>query len=292
MVPEAQTFSPAPGVQLGYRALPSPPNPSLPTLLMIHPFITDGSFYAPQFEDPQLGGQAGKKWNMIAIDIHGHGDSTGRKEFNYWDTAFDTALLLDHLGIKNVTIVGTSQGGFVATRLAIHRPDLVKDIIYAGSSVLLETKNSYDGIIFFTNNFPYVEDNLGIVVQGGFGFDHTAANATKEQKAAAEKWLNVWKTRYGGSPENEERALGCTKQLLGRDDIIPRLKELKTKIHIMHGENDSIYTVAEHAEGSKKVLEEHDLLASYTIVPGGAHYLSFEKWQEINPRLIQIMTEA
>jgi pimeloyl-ACP methyl ester carboxylesterase len=94
MVPAAQTFSPATSVQFGYRALPSTPDPSLPTLLLIHPFITDGSFFAPQFEDPELGGQAGKKWNMIAIDIHGHGDSTGRQEFTYWDTASDAALLL------------------------------------------------------------------------------------------------------------------------------------------------------------------------------------------------------
>ncbi|KAF8542723.1 Alpha/Beta hydrolase protein [Trichophaea hybrida] len=121
---------------------------------------------------------------MIAVDIHGHGDTTGRDEFTFWDTATDIALLLDNFNIRNVVICGTSQGGFVATRLALHRPDLVKRIVYAGSTLLLETPESYAGITHLTTGFP-------------------------------------------GKPEKEALMQEAVKQLLQRDDIVPRVSELR-----------------------------------------------------------------
>jgi pimeloyl-ACP methyl ester carboxylesterase len=93
-LPDLQHHTLPNGVTLGYRSVPSVPNPAFPTLLLLHPFITDSSFFSPQFTDPILGGEAGGKWNMIAVDIHGHGTTTGRDEFTFWDTATDIALLL------------------------------------------------------------------------------------------------------------------------------------------------------------------------------------------------------
>jgi pimeloyl-ACP methyl ester carboxylesterase len=90
-LPAPQTLALSNGVTLGYRSAPAVPNPHLPTLVLLHPFLTDSSFFEPQFTDPLL---AGKEWNMIAVDIHGHGNTTGRENFNYWDTATDLGLLL------------------------------------------------------------------------------------------------------------------------------------------------------------------------------------------------------
>lgn len=106
-LPDLQLHCLSKGIKLGYLAAPPVPNPALPTLLLLHPFMTDGSFFEPQFTDPILGGEAGEKWNIIAIDIHGHGGTHGRPEFTYWDGANDIALLLVRLPIYH------SVGGFL-----------------------------------------------------------------------------------------------------------------------------------------------------------------------------------
>ncbi|KAI5855733.1 Alpha/Beta hydrolase protein [Tricharina praecox] len=285
-LPVLQLLSLTNGVQLGYRSAPAVPKSDLPTLVLLHPFITDSSFFEPQFTDPQL---ADQKWNMIAVDIHGHGNTTGRDEFTYWDTATDVGLLLDHFDIPKATFCGTSQGGFIATRLALQRPRLVNRIVYAGSSILVETAESKASITYLTTDFPYIEENLALVNKAGFGVDINSPDATQREIDAGNHWIATWKERYGGSPENEARMVKVTNQLLERDDIVPRVGELDVKIDVMHGELDEIYTVDVHANGTRAVLEANDLLGSFEIVPGGAHYLSWGKWERVNAKLVEIM---
>lgn len=115
-LPDLQLHCLSKGIRLGYLAAPPVLNPALPTLLLLHPFMTDGYFFEPQFTDPILGGEAGEKWNIIAIDIHGHGATHGRPEFTYWDGANDIALLLVRLPIYH------SVGGFFFLFLSFSFP--------------------------------------------------------------------------------------------------------------------------------------------------------------------------
>lgn len=80
------------GTNIAYRCLPPIPNRTLPTLFLIHPLLTDSTFFAPQFSDPALG--RGTIWNLIAVDVHGHGYTSGRSNFDYWDMAEDVGLLM------------------------------------------------------------------------------------------------------------------------------------------------------------------------------------------------------
>jgi pimeloyl-ACP methyl ester carboxylesterase len=45
------------------------------------------------------------------------------------DLAFDYVDLLDAAGIEQPTVVGVSLGGWIATDLAVHRPDLVRRLV-------------------------------------------------------------------------------------------------------------------------------------------------------------------
>jgi hypothetical protein len=53
--------------QRRYRSASPAPEPYLPALVMLHPFITDSSFFEPQFTDPLL---ADQKRNMVAVGTH------------------------------------------------------------------------------------------------------------------------------------------------------------------------------------------------------------------------------
>ena len=75
-----------------------------------------------------------KNHQVIAIEQMGHGhspDIEGRA-FSYEDMTEDTAALLTKLGIKDADVVGWSDGGQIALRLAAFHPELVRRVVASG----------------------------------------------------------------------------------------------------------------------------------------------------------------
>lgn len=88
-----------------------------------------------------------KKYKVIALDSRGQGKSTGdSKKITYELMAKDVNELLQHLQLKNVNILGWSDGGNIALIVAMQYPDKVKKMAVMGtvlfnndSSVTTET---------------------------------------------------------------------------------------------------------------------------------------------------------
>jgi hypothetical protein len=111
----------------------------------------------------------------------------------------------------------------------------VNHIVYCGSSILVETPESKAGISYLCTGFPNIEENLVLVTKAGLGVDPTSPDATAQEIEIGNYWIRVWKERYGGSPEKELKMQKCVNTLLERDDIVPRVGDLKKglKIHVM-----------------------------------------------------------
>ena len=71
---------------------------------------------------------------VIAVELQGHGHtpSTDRPP-TFDNSAADLAALLDRLTLGSVDVLGFSNGGQTAMRLAIARPDLVRRLIAASA---------------------------------------------------------------------------------------------------------------------------------------------------------------
>jgi pimeloyl-ACP methyl ester carboxylesterase len=108
------------GIEASYR-LSTPFNPKKPTLVLINSFLTASPLYNPQFLSRQLTDVL----NLLAIEPLGHGKTKllGSSCFTYWDSAMMNLQALDKLGIEKAYILGTSQGGWIAARMALLRPD-------------------------------------------------------------------------------------------------------------------------------------------------------------------------
>lgn len=110
------------GIDVGYRLSSSRPDPSKPTLVLIIPFTTTVDYYLPEFENPALT----DKLNLLAIEPLGHGATQTKSEtWTYWDTSIMALQLLQALGIDRAFAMGTSQGGWIAVRMALLAPEKV-----------------------------------------------------------------------------------------------------------------------------------------------------------------------
>ncbi len=100
-----------------------------PAVLLIHGLGWDHSLWNPTLQ------QFAPRYRMIAADTRGHGGSD--KPPGPYDMAMfarDYAALVDSLGLKRLCVVGLSQGGMVAQKLALLRPDLVSALMLISTS--------------------------------------------------------------------------------------------------------------------------------------------------------------
>lgn len=75
-----------------------------------------------------------KNYQLIMVDMRGHGDSTGEfpeNKFTLEAMTADLPHLLDYLGIKKAHVAGVSMGGVIAQMFAYSYPDYVKSLILA-----------------------------------------------------------------------------------------------------------------------------------------------------------------
>src|SRR5215469_14903821 len=108
------------GIDVSYRMAKSY-RPNKPTLIMINPFTTCAELYRGQLQNATLV----DAMNLVAIEPLGHGDTRTRvtETFTYWDSAIMIQQAMDALGIKKAFLLGISQGGWIATRIALYAPD-------------------------------------------------------------------------------------------------------------------------------------------------------------------------
>ena len=106
-----------------------------PPLLLIHGSGASGASWGP------VAGALAGHHHVIRADLPGCGQSPPAPSYDVPEQAGRVAVLLDDLGLRHVTLVGHSSGGYVATALAEQRPDLV------GSLALISTGPSLDALL-------------------------------------------------------------------------------------------------------------------------------------------------
>lgn len=120
----AQTTIRVPHLQTtaGYRVSGSGIDSTKPTLVLINSMCTTSSLFNAQFESETLT----EAVNLLAIEPLGHGaTSTPLEHFTYWDSALVALQVMDALGVKKAFALGTSQGGWMVTRMALLAPERV-----------------------------------------------------------------------------------------------------------------------------------------------------------------------
>jgi pimeloyl-ACP methyl ester carboxylesterase len=264
---------------------------SLPTLVMVNSFSTSVELYRPQFADEQLTATA----NLLALEPYGHGRTRASYEqFTYWDSAVANLQVLDALGIPEAFVLGTSQGGWVAARMAMLAPRVVKGVVALGTSMDSESQRSrdlgcWDGIGFCTPAIDALAGSVGddwviptelvdAVLDEGFGEDVPPGERPF--------WYATHQTNYAGDA-GRERLRISTINLRDRDGLHARLDSVRCPVLWMQGTADPVYSVANAEDEIKLFVNSPD--AELRVVQGGRHFLSATHPDEVDTATIEFI---
>jgi len=264
---------------------------SLPTLVMVNSFSTSVELHRPQFGDEKLAATA----NLLALEPYGHGETRASyKQFTYWDSAVAGLQVLDALGIAEAFVLGTSQGGWVAARMAMLAPRVIQGIIPLGTSMDFESQRSrdlgcWDGIGFCTPAIDALAGSVGddwvipielvdAVLQEGFGEDVPPEDRTF--------WQGVHQQNYVGDAGRERLRISSIN-LRDRDGLHGRLDSVRCPVLWMQGTADRVYSVANAEETIGLFVNSAD--AQLRVVEGGQHFLSASNPDDVNTAAVEFI---
>ncbi|EHK17768.1 uncharacterized protein TRIVIDRAFT_194914 [Trichoderma virens Gv29-8] len=276
------------GINVGYRL--SFTDSSVPTLVLINPFTTTADYYQPEFESGQLAG----KLNLLAVEPLGHGATHTKSEtYTYWDSAIMTLQLLDILEIDHAFVAGTSQGGWIAARMALLSPQRIDGLILIGTSMDLESPESrelgcWDGpqataslVTMSADISPHDDFEPGsayvdFLMQIGYG-----EKVTEDLK---QKWAKSIQKIYSRDAGKKMICMAAVC-LSSRDGLYARLPHLRCPVLWMQGTDDVVFSVA-NAEKEIKLFT-NAAEAKLVVMQGGVHFLSFTHGNEIEKNIVE-----
>ena len=277
------------GSTVGYT-FGGPYGPALPTLVLINSYTTSAELYRPQFADPALGSAA----NLLALEPYGHGRTRASyQHFTYWDSAVANLQALDALGIREAFVLGTSQGGWIAVRMALLAPDVVRGLIPLGTSMDRESPRSrdlgcWDGVGFNTPLIDELAEPVGAdwvvpdeVVDGVF--NTAMGGLTGEERRF---WRAAYRANYAGDA-GRHRLRISTVNLRDRDGLHGRLDEVRCPVLWLHGTADQVYSVPNAQEEIRMFTRSPE--ARPETVQGGQHFLSASNPTEVDAAAIEFV---
>ena len=268
-----------------------PYDASLPTLVLVNSFTTSVELYRPQFAHAELSATA----NLLAIEPYGHGETrTAYEHFTYWDTALAALQVLEALDIAEAFVLGTSQGGWVAARMAVLAPDVVKGIVPLGTSMDYESSRSrdlgcWDGISFCTPAVDALAERVGDdwVIPGEL-VDAVLHEGLGESVSPEERsfWHATYRRNYAGDA-GRSRLRMCTVNLRDRDGLHGRLDSVRCPVLWMHGTEDKVYSVANAEDEIRRFVNAAD--AELRVVEGGQHFLSASNPDDVSTATVEFI---
>ncbi|MGY1722715.1 alpha/beta fold hydrolase [Blastococcus sp. SYSU DS0533] len=266
-------------------------DPSLPTLVMVNSFTTSVELYRPQFADEQLAGTA----NLLAIEPYGHGQTRAAyAQFTYWDTAIAGLQVLDALGIPDAFVLGTSQGGWIAARMAMLAPDRIKGIVPLGTSMDFESQRSrelgcWNGVEFCTPAIDALAQPVGDdwVIPTEL-VDATLAEGMGDDVPDDERafWHRTHQENYTGDAGRERLRISSIN-LRDRDGLHGRLDSVRCPVLWLHGTADRVYSVP-NAE-AEIGLFTGSAKAELRVIEGGQHFLSATHPEVVNAAAVEFI---
>ena len=222
-------------------------------------------------------------YRAIAHDRRGHGRSAQPSDGNDMDTyADDLAQLLDHLDVKDATMVGFSTGGGeVARYIGRHGTRRLKKAVLVSAipPLMLKTENNplgtpieaFDGLrkAFLENRSKFFRD-----IPSGPFYGFNKPGAKPDQGLIDFWWLQGMQCGYKATYE-------CIK-VFSETDLTEDLKKFDIPTLIVHGDADQVVPIVASARQGTKLIKDNKLL----VYEGAPHGLTDTHRDRLNADLL------
>ncbi|MDI1478854.1 alpha/beta hydrolase [Polyangium sp. y55x31] len=225
---------------------------------------------------------AARGYRCIAHDRRGHGRSSQPYGGNEMDTyADDLAQLIEHLDLRDVTLVGHSTGGGEVTRyIGRHGSARVAKLVLVGAvpPLMLKTEANPGGLpieIFDGIRAAVTADRSQFfkdLPTSFYGANRPGGRLSEGLRDSF--WLQ-------GMQAGLKNALDCIKAF-SETDFTEDLKKVDVPMLILHGDDDQIVPIGASALSTVKLVKGAEL----KVYPGGSHGLPSVNKDQINADLL------
>lgn len=213
---------------------------------------------------------------VVMLDHPGFGDSEGPSDGSYLDRlarARHAAAVLDALALGPATLVGHSEGGFMALWLAASRPELVRSALVVtsgGSSPMLDDERDEAWMAASARAYDYL---------GRTRDEQTFVRTEQEGRRRPDPEFdaillqNFRRDLAGGHVEMFRRRARqaptyARYTALQEEHLFPILQRIRCPVDLVWGEADFTVPVARG-----QLLQALVPGARFTTVPGAGHYV-------------------
>ncbi|MBT9299358.1 alpha/beta hydrolase [Rhodococcus sp. GOMB7] len=235
-------------------------------IIFLHGFLMDGTMFDQQVNT------LGADFRCITVDsrCHGQTEESGH-DFTLWDLANDAIAVLDHLGISKATVVGMSQGGMVAQRVALANPERVSALVLIGTEARGMTDESRQ---------LRLRRDAAWAAEGAEGFAPQIASVVFGDPDLEAEWIPKW------IAWDKARLPQASRALSFRDSLVDRLAEIACPVLQIHGREDKAIELT-------WAMELRDGLRDVTFIAidGAHHSPNMTHPIEVNRAILNFMAE-
>ncbi len=228
---------------------------------------------------------ASNGYRCVAHDRRGHGRSSQPWDGNEMDTyADDLAAVIEHLGLKEATLVGHSTGGGeVARYIGRHGTSRVAKAVLIGAvtPIMLRTDTNPGGApieAFDKLRAAVAADRSQFFKELStpfYGYNRPNAKVSQGVKDA------FWFAGMMGSLKSE---LDCIKAF-SETDFTGDLKKFNVPTLFLHGDDDQIVPIGDSAVIASKLVKG----ATLKVYPGSSHGMCTVDKDKLNPDLLEFI---
>lgn len=219
-----------------------------------------------------------KKFNVLLLDLRGHGDSPKQyqqyKNYSFKAIALDIIEVIDHLKIRHSHFIGISLGSIVIRQLAEMRPERVKSMIMGGAILKMNFRSQI--LMRVGNIFKYVLPYL--ILYRLFAF---IIMPKDNHKNSRHLFINEAKKLY------QKEFIKWFKLTAELNPLLRwfRQKELQIPTYYVMGEEDYMFLPS-----VKKVVAAHTQYSRLLVIENCGHVVNVEKPEVFNQQVIQFIS--
>ena len=221
------------------------------------------------------------RYRVVRPDFRGQGQSAAadRDVITMERNAGEMAAVVDALGITRAHFVVSSMGGDVGARLAAYRPDLVRTMVFTGSSARNEPPGQLEEFLQWVENVGnrgFVDDVLDDTMAIMLG--ETTRNDPQRKDI-----VDLWTQRIAAlTPELKPAMAGVIR----RRSALDLLEDLTVPTLVISGEED----IARPPEWAEEVVERLPDTELW-MMEGTGHSPLLEQPELVNQRILDFFDE-